>query len=83
MCVNVELQYWELELELESNCNLLLPNSDLSLPNCIVPNHPDLGGILPIFQLKSHSRPTESSNNDLSQFHQIASSANSFLPIQH
>ena len=40
MYVNVELHYWELELELVSNqclslpnCNLSLPNSDLSLPN--------------------------------------------------
>ena len=41
MCVNVELQYWEHELELVSQiivchctiCNLSLPNSDLSLPN--------------------------------------------------
>ena len=33
MCVNVELQYWELKLELVSNQCLSLPNSDLSLPN--------------------------------------------------
>ena len=32
MCVNVELHYWELELELVSNQCLPLPNSDLSLP---------------------------------------------------
>ena len=36
MCVNVELHYWELELELVSNQYLSLPNSDLSLPNWAV-----------------------------------------------
>ena len=36
MCVNVELQYWELELELVSNQCLPLPNSDLSSPNWAV-----------------------------------------------
>ena len=36
MYVNVELHYWELELELVSNQCLSLPNSDLSLPDWAV-----------------------------------------------
>ena len=36
MCVNVELHYWELELEFVSNQCLSLPNSDLSLPHWAV-----------------------------------------------
>ena len=40
MCVNIELHYWELEVDFVSNQCLLLPNSDLSLPNSdlLLPN---------------------------------------------
>ena len=33
MCINIELHYWELELELVSNQCLSLPKCDLSLAN--------------------------------------------------